>query len=222
MDINWIFDILASTTFEIPSWLLMLFLPIIGYFCWHNIHDYNDLCDCAATIDTNDATIFIPNEQAVNEDCTILNNIMLQIIKGGSLNVGEFSIRNATYEWEDSGTTPGEYYIRLVATGGDPGLIDPLKVYENDGLMTVGVLGVLGAGEWAYGNQDTLGYNTIYVKIAAGGDPDAQAVDFVEAGYVVTIEGWVEAGAYQIFEGYGSVVLGPLAAAAMFPEWYTG
>jgi hypothetical protein len=44
----------------------------------------------------------------------------------------------------------------------------------------------------------------------------------VSLGITVTINGWVEAGAYLIFEGEGSVVLGPLAAAAMFPEWYSG
>ena len=199
----------------------LFFLFLIGYFCYHNVHDYNDLCDCVTILAANDATIFIPNQQDVDENCTIPNNIALQIIKGGSINVGKFSIRNATYQWTDSGTTPGEYRLELAGTG-DPGLIDPLKVYENDVLMTVGVLGALGAGEWAYGNQDALGYNTIYVNMTAGGDPDAQAVDYVEAGYVMTINGWVEAGAYLIFEGEGSVVLGPLAAAAAFPEWWTG
>ena len=209
MDFNWIFDIL-------------FFLPIVGYFCWHNVHDHNSLCELVAILDTNDATIFMPNEQPVNEDCTVPNNIMLQIIKGGSINVGKFSIRNTTYQWTDSVTQPGEYYLEL-AGGGDPGLSDPLKVYEDEVLMDIGALGALAVGEWAYGDSGAeLGYDTIYVRIAGTVDPDTKAVDYVEAGYVVTINGWVEAGAYLIFEGYGSVVLGPLAAAAIFPEWYTG
>ena len=212
MDLNWIFDILTS---------LYLFLPIIGYFCWHNIHDYNDLCDCVTILDTNDATIFIPNEQPVDEDCTVPTNIMLKIIKGGSINVGEYSIRNATYQWTVSPADADEYFLEL-AGGGDPGLSDPLKVYENDVLMDIGALGSLAVGEWNYGDNDAHGWNTIYVRIIGSGDPDAQAIDYLEAGYVVTINGWLEAGAYQIFEGEGSVVLGPLAAAAMFPEWYTG
>jgi len=117
MDLNWIFDIL-------------LFLPIIGYFCWHNVHDYNDFCSAVTAIDANDATIFVPNEQAITADCTVPTNIAVMVIKGGSFNVS--------------------------------------------------------------------------------------------AGMTLTINGWVDAGAYQIFEGAGTVVLGPLATAAMFPEWYTG
>lgn len=215
MDFNWILDILRSP-------YIFLLLPFfIGYFCWHNVYDYNDLCDCRTALGTNDATIFIPNEQAVNEDCTILNNLALAIIKGGSINVGKFSIRNATYEWTESGVQAGEYHL-ILAGADDPGLTDPLKVYEDGVLMDIGTLGSLAEGEWAYGNNDGLGYNTIYVRVAGTVDPDTLAVDYVEAGYVVTILGWVDAGAYQIFEGYGSVVLGPLAAAAMFPEWYTG
>jgi len=213
MDLNWIFDILTSP---------YLFLPIIGYFCYKNVYDFNDLADCVDSLGANDAHIFIPNQQDVDEDLTIPTNIASTIIKGGSLNVGKFSIRNATYQWTDSGTQPGEYHLELLG-GGDPGLSDPLKVYEDDVLMDIGVLGALAVGEWAYGDSGAeLGYDTIYVRIAGTVDPDTKAVDYVEAGYVVTINGWVEAGAYLIFEGYGSVVLGPLAAAAMFPEWYTG
>ena len=214
MDFNWILNILTS------PYISLLFLALIGYFCYHNVHDYNDLCDCVTILGANDATIFIPNQQDVDEDCTIPNNIALTIIKGGSINVGEFSIRNATYEWTASGVA-GEYYLEL-AGGGDPGLTDPLKVYEDDVLMVIGVLGALNVGEWNYGNNDALGFDTVYVRVAGTVDPDTLAVNYVEAGYVVTIEGWVEAGAYLIFEGEGSVVLGPLAAAAAFPEWYTG
>ena len=119
MDLNWIFDIL-------------LFLPVIGYFCWHNIHDYNDFCDCVTAIGANDATIFVPNHQDITANLTIDANIALEIIKGGGFNISE--------------------------------------------------------------------------------------------GVVLTIEGWINAGAYQIFFGDGAddVVLGAAAAAAAFPEWWTG
>jgi len=220
MNLNWIFDILVSTAFEIPSWLSMLSLPLIGYFCWHNVYDYNDLCDCVDALGANDATIFIPNQQDVDEDCTIPANIALTIIKGGSINIGKFSIRNATYQWTVSPAQAGEYYLEL-AGGGDPGLTDPLKVYEDDVLMTLGTLGALAVGEWNYGNNDALGFDTIYVRVAGTVDPDTLAVDYVEAGYVVTILGWIDAGAYEIFEGYGSIVLGPLATEASYPEWWS-
>ena len=117
MDINWIFDIL-------------LFLPIVSYFCWKNIHDYNDLRDCADAIGANDATIFVPNHQDITANLTIDDNIALQVIKGGG------------------------FTSSVAAT--------------------------------------------------------------------LTINGWIDAGAYRIFFGDLVVVLGAAAAAASFPEWWTG
>jgi len=87
MDFNWIFDILAFTAFEMPSWLSILFLPIIGYFCWHNIHDYDDFPDCVDAIGANEACIFITNQVDVTADITIPANITLRIIQGGTLNI---------------------------------------------------------------------------------------------------------------------------------------
>lgn len=117
MDFNWIFDIL-------------LFLPIIGYFCWHNIHDYDDFPDCVDSIGANDATIFVPNHQDITANLTVDDNIALKVIKGGG------------------------FTSSVAAT--------------------------------------------------------------------LTIDGWLEAGAYQIFFGDLVVVLGAAAAAASFPEWWTG
>ena len=142
MDINLILNILTS------PYITLLFLPLIGYFCYNNVYDYNDFCDCVTALGANDATIFIPNQQDVNEDCTSPNNLALTIIKGGSLNVGKFSIRNATYQWTVSPAQAGEYYLEL-AGGGDPGLTDPLKVYEDD--VHLLVLVKLSIGRWRYG-----------------------------------------------------------------------
>lgn len=87
MDINWIFDILASTIFEIPTWLSLLSLPLIGYFCWHNVYDYNDLPDVVTAIGANEGTIFITEPIDVTNDLTIPANITLRFIQGGTLNV---------------------------------------------------------------------------------------------------------------------------------------
>lgn len=112
------------------TWILgVLLLPVIGYFCWHNVYDYNDLEDCVDTLNTNKATIFITKPEDVTDDLVIPSTIALKIIQGGSINVS--------------------------------------------------------------------------------------------AGKTVTINGWIEAGAYLIFEGDGDIVLGAHAAAASFPEWWT-
>jgi len=97
-----------------------------------------------------------------------------------------------THRWIDSVTTPGEYYVELNA-GGDPTLTRPLNVVEDpdgvDNTMTYGTLGSLAAGEWGYGDQDAaIAFDTIYVNLTAGGDPDSQANGWVDAHYTDAVE----------------------------------
>lgn len=93
-----------------------------------------------------------------------------------------FSIRNSTYRWTASGSGTSEYYLELAA-GGDPGLDgDPEIVIANGVQLAAGTMGSLTAGTWDYGDNDTLGYSTIYVRLADSTDPDTKAEDFVLAG----------------------------------------
>lgn len=213
MDFNWILEIMRS------PYIFLLFLPLIGYFCWHHVRDYNNLADCLIALGANGATIFIPNQQIINENLTIPTNITLRIIQGGTLNIGKFSIRNATYKWTSSPSAANEFYLELAA-GGDSGIIEPPKIWENDIVMLKGTLGSLAVGEWKWGDNDTLGYNTVYVRIAASADPDSKAVNYVEAGYKVTVRGNVCAGAYQIIEGYGDIDLTYTLTKEIYPEWW--
>ena len=88
------------------------------------------------------------------------------------------SIRNALYKWTASGGGTNEYYCEL-AGGGDPSLEDPFLVQIDGADATEGTVGSLNAGEWDYGDGDTLGYNTVYVRLTGGGDPDAQDIDHI-------------------------------------------
>jgi len=213
MDLNWILDMLTS------PYMSLFFLFFIGYFCWHNVYDYNDLADCSIALGTNKATIFIPNRQDINENLTIFSNITLRIIQGGTLNIGKYSIRNATYKWTVSPAQAGEYYLEL-SGGGDPGIIEPPKIWEDGVMMLRGTLGSLVIGEWNWGDNDTLGYDTVYVSIAGDADPDGKAVDYVEAGYKVTVKGNLCAGPYQIIEGYGDIDLTYTMTKEVHPEWW--
>jgi len=56
--------------------------------------------------------------------------------------------------------------------------------------------------------------SNVALKILQGGSLN------VSAGKTVTINGWLEAGLYQIFEGVGDVVLGPGAVKEVCPEWW--
>lgn len=217
MDFNWILEIMRS------PYIFLLLPLLVGYFCWHNVYDYNDLADAITAIGTNEAGILISYPLDINEDLTVPSNITLRFIRGGTLNVGKYSIRNAVYKWTLSGNGTNEYYLEL-ATAGDPGLTEPPDVFEDDVAMRKATLGSLVVGEWNFGDNDTLGYETIYVRIAASADPDSKAVDYVEAAYKVTIAGSVDAGQYQIFEGDGSVIfsgtrVGNGLLKDMYPHW---
>lgn len=70
----------------------------------------------------------------------------------------------STYKWFESASGYDEYYCAL-PDGSDPSITQPEYLYEQSILMTAGTLGSLERGEWAFGDNDTLGFNTIYVRL---------------------------------------------------------
>ncbi len=119
-------------------------------------------------------------------------NTVYEVRTGGAPNNGAgfhwVGLVNSTYKWTLSGSGTNEYHCELAA-GGDPGLTEPHSVCTDGrhNLATQGVLGSLAAGEWAWGDNDALGYNTLYVRLANGLDPDAMIAygerDIVQMGY---------------------------------------
>ena len=93
---------------------------------------------------------------------------------------GIISLVNAVYRWQASGSGTNEFYCELVA-GGDPDLNEPSGIKINDQLADKGTIGSLAAGEWGWGDNDTLGFDTLYVRLADGNDPDTK-----ESGYIKT------------------------------------
>ena len=83
-----------------------------------------------------------------------------------------------TYEWILSGSGTNEWYVRLKAGGGDPGLTETKDLYtatsgifQNDELSGAtetaasnGTVGSLTLGQWDWGDNDSLGYSTVYVR----------------------------------------------------------
>lgn len=93
------------------------------------------------------------------------------------------SLRNANFAWTASGFGTNEYYVRTAASG-NPGFVatPPTSngVYIAGSAATKGTVSSLTAGQWGYGDADTLGYDTVYVRLSGGGDPDAQDYDHVQ------------------------------------------
>lgn len=88
------------------------------------------------------------------------------------------SIRNAAYKWTPSGSGTSEYYLELAA-GGNPGIPQPGAIEANLLNLTSGSAGSLAASRWAWADNDTLGYSTVYIRLADSTDPDTKPTDFV-------------------------------------------
>lgn len=94
-------------------------------------------------------------------------------------NWAPISLRNSGYSWTLSGSGTGNYYLRTSGNA-NPGISTPGAVYANGATMTSGTAGSLTAGQYGYGDADTLGYSTIYVRLSDSTDPDTKSQDYVQ------------------------------------------
>lgn len=88
------------------------------------------------------------------------------------------SIRNPLYAWVQSGAASNEYYLTRADNGSIPtGLLGSTsaELAQNGTPLTPGTVGSLAAGQWGFGNIDSLPRQTLYVHI--GADPDTLPLD---------------------------------------------
>ncbi len=96
--------------------------------------------------------------------------------KWASVKVVSTADLTATMKWTASGSGTNEYYMEL-SGGGDPSATHPCAVYDDGASLKGGVaLGSLTAGSWGWGDNDTLGYSTIYARLSDGADPDTSTL----------------------------------------------
>ncbi len=81
----------------------------------------------------------------------------------------------AIYKWTASGSGTNEYHVEL-SGGGDPSLVEPKQIFMDDIRSAIGTVGSLADHEWDWGDNDALGYNTVYLRDNTG-DPDASGVE---------------------------------------------
>jgi len=77
--------------------------------------------------------------------------------------------------WTASGSGTNEYYYNQSDV-----TVEPLRTDLNGSEATKGTLGSLTAGEWGWGDNDSLGSDTVYVRLSDGADPDSKTADYVE------------------------------------------
>jgi len=113
-----------------------------------------------------------------------------------------YMLRSSLFKWTASGGGDSSYYLEL-ASGGDPGIAEPTAVNEKGVRMTKGTLGSLATGEWAYGDNDALGYNTIYVRLSTDTTP-MKLTSFAALEAVYASGQGLKIGNVQITPKYGS------------------
>lgn len=91
------------------------------------------------------------------------------------------SVVNATKKWTQSVADNKEWHLEDIG-GGDPGITTPTKVFFDRVIGTEGVIGSLAVEGWVMGDNDGLGYTTLYVRLTGDGDPDLQDDDWIEIG----------------------------------------
>lgn len=97
---------------------------------------------------------------------------------------GNVSIREDDLQWTLSGTGTATYYLEQSGGGQTQRDIPryPPRVLENSGAIPFNDdISSLAAAEWGVGDQDTLGFNTIYVRLADDTDPDSKAAAWLQA-----------------------------------------
>jgi hypothetical protein len=83
---------------------------------------------------------------------------------------------SSTYKWTASGSGTNEYYVEL-SGGGDPSInTQPDFILLDGKKCSEGTAGSLEDHEWDYGDNDSLGYNTLYFCDGTG-DPDTSGCD---------------------------------------------
>lgn len=96
------------------------------------------------------------------------------------LNWQRVNLRSNAFSWTAGAGGMSEYYVRTAANANPNIVAKPDAVYINGVLADEGSLGTLGENEWAWGDGDMLGYDTIYVRLESGPDPDTMPQATVE------------------------------------------
>jgi len=101
------------------------------------------------------------------------------------------TLNDANLIWTASGTGTATYYLTQ-ADGNKPQRDVPLyptEILENSSAITHSpTIASLSAGEWGVGDQDSLGFKTLYVRLSDGADPDAKANAWLQARGMPMIE----------------------------------
>lgn len=157
-----------------------------GHHSWGEISNctFVDI-ECPTDANNGNKAIYVSSDSADVDisNCRFLKNNGTKVQVGINVryaNVGAKwakAFDTATYQWLPDGV--GHYYL-VGAQGGNPEIPKPIDVYESGNELVAGAMESLGAGQWTWGDNHALGYNTIYVQLSDSAAPENNRIS---AGY---------------------------------------
>lgn len=92
------------------------------------------------------------------------------------------SLSDSRWEWIAGANGASNYYLRSTNSARYPRVFfKPASVWISGVKAEEGTLGALTAGQWAYGDNDSLGYDTVYIRTSGSADPDSLGTHAVMA-----------------------------------------
>lgn len=121
---------------------------------------------------------------------------VLASLKGNHIHIAGKAIGgNTLFQWVASTAVPGAYYLQALGGGNPNWTTKPTRFWMNKVFVLENTSLPSGTDSWTYGDKDSLGYSTIYVRFGAenDADPNAKAQDDI----IADGQTWTR-GAYEV------------------------
>lgn len=93
-------------------------------------------------------------------------------------------VESASNLWTASGSGTNEYFFNQAIFDHEPNAV---LINTTVAGKSANAPGSLGAGEWSWGDNDSLGSNTIYIRLLDGADPDSKSSGHIQCSEPVEI-----------------------------------
>ena len=192
-------------------------MALVNYLDWEVRTTGHDL-NCSGFNPNRDPTNGVDYTQQDNAEITSLNWVVdntnntwirsteltnwvnsgktLASLKGNHIHIAGKAIGgNTLFQWNASTAVPGAYYLQALGGGNPNWTTKPTIFWMNKTFVLENTSLPAGANSWTYGDKDSLGYSTIYVRFGAESDanPNSKAQDDI----IADGQTWTR-GAYEI------------------------
>ena len=194
-------------------------MALVKYLDWEVRTTGHDL-NCSGFNPTRDTTNGVDYTQQDNAEITSLNWVVdntnntwirsteltnwvnsgktLASLKGNHIHIAGKAIGgNTLFQWVASTAVPGAYYLQALGGGNPNWPTKPTLFWMNKAFVLENTSLPSGSNSWTYGDNDSLGYSTIYVRF--GAESDANPNSKVQDDIIADGQTWAR-GAYEIVD----------------------